>query len=85
MLRWFLAVLAAATTAACATGNGQQVDPCVRAIERLVDECGFEAEIEGTDIHCSGQSACFAVCLERSPCDDIAAQDGQFADCVEDC
>jgi hypothetical protein len=76
--------LACALTA-CATGNGQQVDPCVRAIQRLVDDCGFDAQVDGTEIHCSGQSACVAVCLEVSPCEDISNSDGQFSDCVADC
>lgn len=77
--------LAALMTAACASGNGPQVDPCVRALDRLVDECGFDANIQGTDIHCTGQSACVAVCLEQSPCEDIANNDGDFADCLDDC
>lgn len=84
MLRWFLVMLVA-MTAACANGNGQQVDPCERALQRLVDECGFEAEVQGTELHCTGQSACVAVCLEASPCEDIAHNNGEFSDCLADC
>lgn len=78
-------MIACAMAVGCAKGNGEQVDPCVRAIERIVDECGFEANVSGTEIHCTGQSACLAICLEQSPCDDIANNSGQFSDCVADC
>lgn len=80
-------LLAAATIgSACAGGNGQQVDPCKRALERLVDDCGYQASgIEGLDTHCTGQSACIAGCLETSPCEDINHNNGEFADCTAGC
>ena len=77
--------LFATMIAGCATGNGEQVDPCVRALTKLVDECGYDAEVQGTNLHCTGQSACVAVCLELSPCEDIANNDGAFSDCMDDC
>ena len=76
----------AAMSGACAGGNGAQVDPCKRALERLVDECGYEADgIEGLDTHCTGQSACIAGCLETSPCEDISKNNGEFSDCTAGC
>ncbi len=80
------AVVAASICASCAGGNGQQVDPCKRALERLVDECGYKADgLDTLDTHCTGQSACLAVCLETSPCEDIAKNNGEFADCTAGC
>ena len=73
------------TMTACARGNGEQVDPCERAVTRLVEECGFDAEVQGTELHCTGQSACIAVCLEQAPCEDIANSNGAFSDCLDDC
>lgn len=85
MLRWFFTALMVIPLTACARGNGQQIDPCERAVTRLVDECGFDAEVQGGELHCTGQSACIAVCLEQSPCEDISHNDGQYADCIASC
>ncbi|MBK8258318.1 MAG: hypothetical protein IPK82_37325 [Polyangiaceae bacterium] len=76
------AVTGALCLGACASGGRE--DPCERAIERLVAECGYDATVSG-DLNCTGQSACIAICLEQSPCEDIAANDGEFAACVAKC
>lgn len=70
----------------CASGNGEQTDPCERALQRLVDDCGYEVEgIEELELHCTGESACVADCLESSPCSDIDNNKGEFADCTDHC
>ncbi len=90
MSRWSrraLGVLAALglLLAACAQSNAPE-DPCERALQRLVNQCGFEIEgIEDLELSCEGASACVATCLQQSPCEDIAAGDGEFAECVAVC
>ncbi|MEZ4297851.1 MAG: hypothetical protein R3B70_23040 [Polyangiaceae bacterium] len=90
MLLRFLAAAAAAAAivvlpVGCARGNGEQIDPCERAIDRLVEECGYDVSVDGVELNCTGESACVAVCLEKSPCEDVAAGDGELADCTADC
>jgi hypothetical protein len=86
MLRRIFFVVVAAVTAACANGNGEQVDPCERFIKRLADECGWQpVDLEAVELHCTGQAACVAVCYEQSPCEDISNNSGQFSDCMADC
>ncbi len=80
-----LAVTAAAIAPACA-GGSQAPDPCKRALQRLVDECGYTISgLDTVDTHCSGQSACVAACLEESPCADVMHGNGEFADCTAAC
>lgn len=79
-------VVIASIGSACAGGNGEQVDPCKRALERLAEDCGYQVSgLDTVDTHCTGQSACVAACLETSPCDDINHNDGEFADCTAAC
>jgi hypothetical protein len=69
----------------CANGS-EHVDPCKRAFARLVEECDYEVEgTEGVDFNCTGSTACLAICLEESPCEDVRAQDGEFAACAAGC
>jgi len=85
MLRLLFAVIVVLSVG-CASGNGEQIDPCERALQRLVDECDYTIEgAEDLKLNCTGASACVAVCLESSPCADIAANDGEFSDCAADC
>jgi len=90
MLHRFLAgttlvVSLAAIAPACA-GGSQGVDPCKRALQRLVDECGYTVSgLDALETHCTGQSACVASCLEESPCADIAKGNGEFSDCTAAC
>jgi hypothetical protein len=70
----------------CAEGNGAQQDPCKLALQRLVDECNYT--IDGLDMvetHCTGQSACVAICIEESPCEDVRSTSGEFYECVQAC
>jgi hypothetical protein len=84
MLRRLSGVLGLALLVA-ACGNGR-VDPCKRALQRLVDDCNYTiSNLDSVSTNCSGQSACVAGCLENSPCADIAANDGEFATCVNAC
>ena len=90
MLRWSRRALGLSAAlglfgGACAQGNAPD-DPCERALQRLVNQCGFEIEnVEEIDLHCEGASACVAMCLEQSPCEDVKSQSGEFADCVNGC
>lgn len=82
--RVFAAVVVLA--AGCASGNGEQTDPCERALLRLVDECDYEIEgLEDLKLNCNGASACVAGCLENSPCADIAGNNREFSDCTAAC
>lgn len=61
-------------------------EPCERAIERLVNECNYEVEVEGSGaLCCMGEEACIAGCWETSPCDDIRNDRGEYAACVATC
>jgi hypothetical protein len=71
--------------AGCAQSNAPE-DPCERALQRLVNQCGFEIEnVDDLELHCDGASACVATCLEKSPCEDVKSQSGEFADCIDGC
>jgi hypothetical protein len=82
MLRWIFA-LGLVFVCGCASGNG--VDPCERALQRLVDDCNDEINVDSLDLHCTGQAACVAGCLETSPCADIGTNSGEFYDCTAAC
>jgi hypothetical protein len=86
MLRSLFLVAGLVLGIGCATGNGPQVDPCKRAFERLDRECGFKVDgVDALELHCTGQSACVAACLEESPCSDIRHGGGEYADCMNEC
>ncbi len=62
------------------------MDPCERALVRLVNECEFQIEGVGElELNCDGAAECVARCLEQSQCEEIAAGTGEFATCYAAC
>ena len=85
MLRRFLLVVLFVGVG-CAGGNSDQIDPCKRALERLVDECDYMlGDVDQLNTSCSGQSACIAACLEDLPCDSVRTKNAEYNDCVNAC
>ncbi len=80
-------LLVIAALAGCATSEPASTDPCAVAIDRLTNECNFEVTgVEpGSELNCTGQSACVADCLFNSPCADIKNKSPAFVSCIKAC
>jgi len=62
-------------------------DPCALAVDRLTEECKFEVTgfEPGTELSCTGATACAADCLYSTPCADIKNNTSKFLGCVNAC
>ncbi len=80
-------LLATTALAGCATSEPASTDPCAVAIDRLMNECKFEVTgfEPGTELNCTGSSACTADCLATSPCADIQDESPAFVACIKAC
>lgn len=75
---------------ACAANETEGNDEiCVRALDKLENECeGADVTITGGDgsVNCSGQVRCVLTCVDEATCEDIQTPAGtDYESCTEAC